>query len=258
MRIFLTILFAVLIAFPVTAQQSGNKSGANHVTWDPSFNTVCQSCPLAGLKIPFWNIDGAYYAGSDFTNANLEGVAAHQTNFAGVNAPGVRFDSATLTGAQFQEAILSGANLHKSVANGADFTDANLQVANLVSAKLIGAILHNVDATGVFGTGADFSGANLTGVHFDAAHLNEAVFDSAVLANARFPGAQISGATFRDARLVGADLSRAIGYETAIFEGACISNETRLPYGVSLPICADLVVSRPISLIDTINAEQDN
>ena len=253
MRFLSVLLIGFLFAAPAMAQQGQSKPKPNHVKWAPTFAGSCEGCELSGREMAFWNLNKAFYADAKMANANLHGVRAEETNFTGIIAPGARFVSAHISNARFEGANLSGADLHRAEANGADFTKVNLQSAIFIEAKLIGAILHDADASGVHGQKADFSGANLTGARFDGAHLQDAIFDGAVLIGAHFPGARLEEASFRDARLVDADLSAALDYASAEFEGACISNGTRLPAGLDLPICADLIVEEPLSLLTGID-----
>ena len=86
---------------------------------------------------------------------------------------------------------------------------------------------------------SDFSAATLYEAVLTASDLTGSVFDNTILMGADFTGANISNASFRDARFAGANLESAIGVETASFEGACASEETRMPAGFSLPLCAE-------------------
>ena len=72
-----------------------------------------------------------------------------------------------------------------------------------------------------------------------SADLTGSVFDNAVLTDAILLAANITDASFRDARFAGANLQTAIGVETANFDGACATEDTLLPSGLSLPDCAE-------------------
>ena len=72
-----------------------------------------------------------------------------------------------------------------------------------------------------------------------AADLTGSVFDNAILVEADLTAATITDASFRDVRFAGANLETAIGVESASFEGACASEDTKMPAGFSLPLCAE-------------------
>ena len=80
---------------------------------------------------------------------------------------------------------------------------------------------------------------------FIDADLTGAIFDGASLQGAKFDGAVLIAASFRDARLASADLTQAVGYESADFSGACISMNTLLPTGLYIPLCEDALPSPP-------------
>ncbi|MEO1027692.1 MAG: pentapeptide repeat-containing protein [Pseudomonadota bacterium] len=255
---FLSVLLIGLLtaAAPAMAQQAQPKNKTKHVTFAPSLGGKCITQQLTGSNFVKWNLKKAHCAGAVLANANLHGVQAQETDFTGIIAPRAKFVEANVSNAKFGDADLQGANLHGAEANGADFTKADLQSAIFIEAKLIGAILHDADASGMHGQSADFSGGNLTGTRFDGAHLQSASFDGAVLENTKFRGAFLHDASFRDARLIAADLSASLGYKSAIFDGACISQDTRLPRDLELPICADLIEQdEPISLLSGLETE---
>jgi Uncharacterized low-complexity proteins len=91
-------------------------------------------------------------------------------------------------------------------------------------------------------TGADFSGAKLTlacmsksnfrGARFAGADLSGANLSESKLDNADFTGAVFSATQAR-----GTDFSRAKGLTEAQLQGACGDKKTRLPAGLTIPMC---------------------
>lgn len=114
-----------------------------------------------------------------------------------------------------------------------------LNSANLSDGKFIGATLTGAQLQSATGHESDFSAATLSEAVLTAADLTGAVFDNSILVDADFTAANLAETSFRDARLAGANLETALGVETASFEGACATEDTRMPAGFALPICAE-------------------
>ena len=120
------------------------------------------------------------------------------------------------------QADLGGLELAAPNFAGARLRQADLSLSVLERARLGGADLRDAEAYGAVLTGADLAGADL--------------------ANASFVGAFLKGANLRDANLTGAnlagaDLVGARGLTPAQLSRACGDETTRLPPGLSIPLC---------------------
>ncbi|MDQ0588981.1 DUF2169 family type VI secretion system accessory protein [Variovorax paradoxus] len=143
-----------------------------------------------------------FFAGIDFTGADLSGLDLREANFEGAWLESVNLCNANLSGADFSGAVLAHANLEGVIAIGTKFRKANLGKARL--------------AGGVF-DGADFSEAMLMHCAFAGTQMRRAIFAKTNLlettwGRADWEGAQLAGQTFykvdlKGMRFPGADLS---------------------------------------------------
>lgn len=124
-----------------------------------------------------------------------------------------RLAKQAFVGASFRSATLRDANLAGSDLRSATFDDADLRDANLQRATLDHASLRR----------ANLSGANLAG---------------ASLRNANLGGADLRGTSIVQSDLTGADLSSATGLTQGQLTRACGDARTRLPVGLTIPVCA--------------------
>lgn len=127
-------------------------------------------------------------AGTDFSNARMEGVI-----FSGLDLEGASFARALLRGAYFLEA-----RLHGTVFSGADLRLAQLSLADASQAKLDQQTnLSGAHLTGMNLQGADLTGAILQGADgLPAADLSLAYMADTVLTDAKLTGVNLSHSSF--------------------------------------------------------------
>jgi Pentapeptide repeats (8 copies) len=130
-----------------------------------------------------------------------------------------------LAGAELREANLWHAKLRDADLNGADLRDADLRGTDLRGAILLYADLR----------GASLVRATLSGARLDGAHLRGASLVGATLSGARLDAADLSDADLDRANLSGVDLSVATGLTQKQLDKACVSSNTKLPEGLTLP-----------------------
>ncbi len=116
--------------------------------------------------------------------------------------PGMRCPHCDFAGADLSNQCVKGGNL-----TGADFDRA----------KLVLACMSKADFRSASFRGADLSGANLSYSKLDDADLTDAIFSAT------------------QAR--GTDFSHAKGLTQAQLNGACGDAKTRLPAGLTVPMC---------------------
>ena len=85
---------------------------------------------------------------------------------------------------------------------------------------------------------SDLSISNLFGGRFTGANFIEANLSRSILVGAYFGGADLSGANLSQANLSGAELDTSRGLTQAQLNTACGDAYTRLPAGLSVPMCA--------------------
>ena len=116
--------------------------------------------------------------------------------------PGMHCAHCDFAGADLSNQCVKGGNL-----TGADFTGT----------KLVLACMSKADFRSATFRGADLSGANLSYSKLDDADLTDAIFSAT------------------QAR--GTDFSHAKGLTQAQLSGACGAAKTRLPAGLTVPMC---------------------
>lgn len=175
-----------------------------------AFKTLlaCRGCTLAGA-----NFNGSYLRLASLQHADLR-----KAQLAG----------AELTGTLLAYADLEGANLKGANAAGVDLRGANLKGADLSHARLDAAML----------TDTDFTGAKLVGANFRVVELVKGLkFRDTDLTGAIFRYAFLRGVDFRGANLSGADFTRAFGLSNEQLALACGDEKTKLPEGLTIPMC---------------------
>lgn len=174
----------------------------------------------------------AVFANALLDGATFEGASADEVVMRRAQLGGATLNAALLRRADFTEASLRGANMRGSDATGARFAGADISFASLSGASADGA-----DFTGAYAAGAKFNDARLAGAVFSSSTLTGARFAGANLSNTRFTAAKLDGAAFTGANIRGADFSGALGVAPEQFASTCADARTRLPHGVSAPIC---------------------
>jgi len=182
-----------------------------------------QSVPLIGI-----DLSEDFNQGSSF----LMGVNLSEATLWGANFRGANLFSANLKGADMQEANLSGVELGH----------ANLAEAELISAifretDLINACLKGVNLEGANLEEAKLMHANLTGAWIHGANLEGASLRDANLAEANLTFTNFKRTNLWNADLAGADLSDAENLTQAQLDGACGSEKTMLPEGLTIRHC---------------------
>jgi len=217
------------------------------------------------------DLRGAWLMGADLREsllmaanlkeANLRDAELDRAALQGANLSGAYLWQARLFEAQMQGTILTGARLQKAdlgyiEAEGAKFIGARLQDADFRYANLQNAILgearmERVAMGGARLQNADLRGSKLTEAYAAHAQLQNAVLEFASLQGAKLNEANLRGAKLKNAqldntnleraRLEGADLHLAHGLTQTQLDQACGDEQTRLPDGLMIPMCADFV-----------------
>jgi len=163
-------------------------------------------------------------AGCDLSNKSMNGVQLKDANLSGSlfnnsNLSGGSLDGSNLSGAQFRSALM-----YRVIGDGVKLQRAMLEDATLTEANLTNSKLEN----------ANFSRADLTRGVFTDSDFNNARFDNANLTDAKLDNANFSGA----------NLSTAQGLKQAQLDVACGDERTRLPVGLSMPYCDDVMLGQ--------------
>lgn len=103
--------------------------------------------------------------------------------------------------------------------------------------RAVEARIAEFEAAGVNLEGADFSYAVLPNARFSGAILRDASFRAAKLQGSDFTRAVLTGADFTGAELADVDLETAQDLTQAQLQRACGNAGTRLPAGLTLPLC---------------------
>lgn len=230
---------AVIAAMLSVPSPAFAQEAPSRISWAPSYSGSCVDCSLTGRNMSGWNVSNARYQGADLTAAILHRAQGHGANFDEAQATGADLRLGDFTGASFEDAILVGARLQHAVFNSGKMAGTVLTGANLSDGKFIGTTLTGAHLQSATVHNTDFSAATLAEANLVGADLTGSVFDNAVLTNANLTGATITDSSFKDVRFSGAVLERLVGVETADFEGACASEDSQLPMGLSLPDCAE-------------------
>ncbi|WP_431125285.1 DUF2169 family type VI secretion system accessory protein [Variovorax paradoxus] len=143
-----------------------------------------------------------FFAGIDFTGADLSGLDLREANFEGAWLESVDFRNSNLSNADLSGAVLAHANLEGVIAIGAKFDKANLGKAILARG-----VFDDSDFTEAVLMHCAFAGTQMRRARFAKANLLETTWG-----DADWEGAQLAGQTFykldiRGMRWPGADLS---------------------------------------------------
>lgn len=164
----------------------------------------CAGCDLSNKAMNGVQLKGANLSGSLFNNSNLSGGS---------------LDGSDLSGAQFRSALMYRVRGENVTLLRAVLEDATLTEANLTNSKL---------------ANANLSRANLSRGVFTDTDFNSARFDYADLTDAKLDNADFSGA----------NMSKAQGLKQAQLDVACGDERTRLPVGLSMPYCDDVMLGQ--------------
>ena len=180
-------------------------------------------------------------AGCDLSNKAMNGIQLKDANlsnsiFNNSNLSGGSLDGSNLSGAQFRGALMYGVMGDSVTMPRAVLEDATLTEANLSNAKLAEANFSRANLTRAVISNTDFSGAQ-----FDNANLTDAQFQSGQFQNAKFNGTILLDANLENANFSGADMSTVQGLKQAQLDVACSDEKTRLPVGLSLPYCDNVM-----------------
>jgi uncharacterized protein YjbI with pentapeptide repeats len=201
---------------------------------------------LQGQNLRHLEAIRTFFAGSDFSNADLT-----MSCMVGADLQGARFQKTIFSATNLTGADLRTANLERAIFVGAktNFTEANLQ----------GAKLGELDASGP----VDFSSADLSDAVLNHAELTNPRFDNAILRGAKLRQILVAGGSFRGADLSQADLTWArfedVDMRDAILAGArlggavlttaklemeqleeaCGDESTKLPFAYTLRPCPE-------------------
>ncbi|MCF6274838.1 MAG: pentapeptide repeat-containing protein [Robiginitomaculum sp.] len=263
MKIQLPIKRAALclsaIGFLWSSSALSQTSGATPVSTSVHLSGSCAECDLSRRVMPGMSLQGANFAGSDFSHSNLAGA---------------NFNHANLDHASFYKAYLMGVKGNKVNMNRAVLRGSTLSELNLVSSNFILADLHKADLTGGNFTNSDFTkarlkstdamnavfiNANFTKAKLDRGDFTGSDFSGAKFINTKFGDAEVKDANFVGANFSGADMVELSGLSQSQLDGACGSKETQLPEGFSLKVCSPEVLTLeaelkpdPIALTDRV------
>ena len=146
----------------------------------------------------------------------LPAVAQNSGQIARVRA------GSSCAGCNLFQGAFSGLEARGLNLSGARLRQADLSLAVMNRTRFTNADLRDVEAYGGVFSGSHFLGADLTNASFVGAHLDGSSFSGANLSGVNFSGASMRGATgLTQGRLV----------------QACGDEATRLPVGLSIPLC---------------------
>lgn len=154
------------------------------------------------------NLDDAYLAGANLTDADFSGAYLFGTNF----------QDCELVRANFEDAQMADARLTLSNASYAVFRRAHLAFAELRNVNFSHADLSEAGLGGVYARESIFEDADLSG-----AKLNGSDFRASNFVRARLPKVFARGANFSQCVLDGADLTGA-NLAEAILVGVSLKN----------------------------------
>ena len=125
---------------------------------------------------------------------------------------------------------------------GCDLLQIDLSYQVVTNRDFSGARLMQGGFTAGIYDGVRFSGANLRFLEGSASRFSRANFTGADLSEASLVGSYFGGARFTRANLTGAnlsgsDFSSATGLTQAQLDTACGDADTRLPSGLTVPVC---------------------
>jgi len=214
----------------------------------------CAKCDLSRRIMPGMSLQGANFAGSDFSHSNLAGANFTQANL----------DDTSFYKAHLMRVKGVRVNLNKSILRGTTLSDVSLLSSNFTSADLNKADLTNGDFTGSNFSNARLKSADAMGAIFVRTNFTKAKLDRGDFTGADFSGAQfiftkfgdaiVENANFSGANFSGADMVNMNGLKQSQLNLACGSQETQLPEGFSMRICPEKVVREQIVVLADIAA----
>ncbi len=195
----------------------------------------CSGCDLSNKSMNGVRLNNADLSSSNFNNSNLSGGSLDGSNLSGAHFRGalmyrISGDKVTMPKAVFEDATLTEAELSNSKFSQADFSNANLSRAS-------------------------FQGSDFQGAHFENTNLTGAKLRHGKFQNTDFDGAILIDTQLNEANFSGANLSKVQGLQQAQLDTACGDENTRLPFGLSLPYCDDVSPSMAAHVHDDIDEE---
>lgn len=171
--------------------------------------------------LPHIFIRGAVMEEAVLTRADMESIDATGTNFRRANLDGAHLEQAFLRNADFTGAQMQKVGLEEAFLSCGNFADAALQDAAL---------------DGTFLDRASFQNANMSGASLRGAYAKRTDFG----------GANLSSVDLTGAILWGSDLSTSTGLIQDQLDGAIGDEETLLPKGLTVPLCAPEIPVQPL------------
>jgi uncharacterized protein YjbI with pentapeptide repeats len=194
----------------------------------------------------------AYLVRGDFREKQSKAFVA--ANFQGARLYGVNMSGVDLTSAKFDGSYMAdweayGTEWDKEISDHEDYINTRQDyTVNFADATLMDAGFDHVGMGGV-----SFKNACLAGARFYDTNLSRALFENAKLGNttqcdfggkkahfykailieADFSGVDIAEVNFKEANLSKAVFSKAINVDRALFDGACVDDETQLLPSIS-------------------------
>jgi hypothetical protein len=114
-----------------------------------------RNCDFSGFTLSDLTGKSAIFAGSDFSQARLNGMKIERADFSNCELQGVQLERAWLLHAKFLRSDLANANFRGSNLNYADFTGSNLLDADFTGATVDGAILSRTNLKNPAGLSKD-------------------------------------------------------------------------------------------------------
>lgn len=224
-------------------------SGTTPVSTSVHLSGSCAKCDLSRRVMPDMSLQGANFAGSDFSHSNLAGANFNRANLDNtsfykahlmrVKGEQVNLNKAVLRGTTLSDVRLVSssfvlADLYKADLTGGNFTDSNFTRARLKSTDAMGAI---------------FVGANFTKARLDHGDFTGSDFSGAQFIHTKFGDAVVTDANFTGADFSGAEMVEITGLIQEQLDGACGSKETQLPEGFSMRVCSPKDVKKDAILV---------
>ena len=230
---------------------------------------------LQGAMLSLANLQGATLQRANLQGATLNLADLQRTTLGDANLQQANLLLVNLQGADLAHANLRGANLGGGNLQGANLRGANLQATHLGLGSRRGPVYIRVsplsNEVSITESGdradvtifqpsdvrdmiqiSDWRFANLQGANLEDANLREATLNLADLQGADLGGADLQGANLKGAKLQGADLDEASlqgadlreteGLTQEQLYGACGDAETKLPPGMAIKPCVQLML----------------
>lgn len=184
------------------------------------------------------------FAGLSLKNATLAESRLDGFTLDFTDLRGAAIINASIQKASGQDARFDDAFIHRTDFSRGSLRRARFDRAVIAHSMFEGAEIIEGSFAGVIMRGGSLSGATVAGSRFDGARfehtdLRQVDFGAASFRDAEFISARLHGSSLAASDFSGADLSHAIGLTQHQLDQACGTDQTRLPEGLSIPLCAE-------------------